>query len=114
MSERKTYRKKRLCGIIGILGICCLPSQHANNSGEKFFLMLTSSVLLAFGLALREIRLHSTCKKMSYNAVLKYENHFTDTTVTVTIALIGGIPCVKAPSASSSSSTSLWPLLAGA
>ena len=31
---------------------------------------------------------------MSHNAVVEYVNHFTDITVTVTIALIGAIPCL--------------------
>jgi hypothetical protein len=58
MFERKTHRKELFCGIICMLGQQTMCSNMQIIRREKHFFIPTSSVFLAFGLALREISLN--------------------------------------------------------
>lgn len=63
MSERKTRRKDLCCGINCMLEhIVYYPNMQLIQR-EKYFFILTSSVFLAFDLALRKISLNFKWKK---------------------------------------------------
>ena len=68
MSERKTHRKKRFCGILCVLGQQTMCVQHANNSAGAVYLHANKLGFLAFGFTLREISLNTNKKEQLVNS----------------------------------------------